>query len=66
MNQEKVDAAFDELEFEDALAVNVVKYQLETNHLRQEIAELQLLLYEYELQLRKRNEQLARIHEAML
>lgn len=66
MNQKKVDAAFDELEFDDALAVNVVKYQLETNHLRQEIAELQLLLHEYELQLRKRNEQLARIHEAML
>jgi len=66
MNQEKVDAAFDELEFDDALAVNVVKYQLETNHLRHEIAELQLLLHEYELQLRKRNEQLARIHEAML
>jgi hypothetical protein len=54
------------MEFEDSLAVNVVKYQLETNHLRQEIAELQLLLYEYEIQLRKRNEQLARIHEAML
>ena len=66
MNQEKVDAAFDELEFDDALAVNFVKYQLETNHLRQEIAELQLLLHEYELQLRKRNEQLAKIHEAML
>jgi hypothetical protein len=66
MNQDKLDAAFDEMEFEDSLAVNVVKYQLETNHLRQEIAELQLLLYEYEIQLRKRNEQLARIHEAML
>jgi len=66
MNQEKVDAAFDELEFEDALAVNVVKYQLETNHLRQEIAELQRLLFEYEIQLRKRNEQLARIHAAFL
>jgi hypothetical protein len=65
MNQEKLDAAFDEMEFDDALAVNVVKYQLETNHLKQEIAELQLLLYEYEVQLRKRNEQLARIHEAM-
>ena len=66
MNQEKLDAAFDEMEFDDALAVNVVKYQLETNHLRQEIAELQIILYEYEIQLRKRNEQLARIHEAML
>jgi hypothetical protein len=66
MNQEKLDAAFDEMEFDDALAVNVVKYQLETNHLRQEIAELNRLLYEYEIQLRKRNEQLARIHEAML
>jgi hypothetical protein len=66
MNQEKLDAAFDEMEFDDALAVNVVKYQLETNHLRQEIAELNRILYEYELQLRKRNEQLARIHEAML
>jgi hypothetical protein len=66
MNQEKLDAAFDEMEFDDALAVNVVKYQLETNHLRQEIAELQRILYEYEIQLRKRNEQLARIHEAML
>ena len=66
MNQEKLDAAFDEMEFDDALAVNVVKYQLETNHLRQEIVELQRILYEYEIQLRKRNEQLARIHEAML
>jgi hypothetical protein len=66
MNQEKLDAAFDEMEFDDALAVNFVKYQLETNHLRQEIAELQRILYEYEIQLRKRNEQLARIHEAML
>ena len=66
MNQEKLDAAFDEMEFDDALAVNVVKYQLETNHLRQEIAELNRLLYEYEIQLRKRNKQLARIHEAML
>jgi hypothetical protein len=66
MNQDKLDAAFDEMEFEDSLAVNVVKYQLETNHLRQEIAELNRLLYEYEIQLRKRNEQLARIHEAML
>lgn len=66
MNQEKLDVAFDEMEFDDALAVNVVKYQLETNHLKQEIAELNRLLYEYEIQLRKRNEQLARIHEAML
>jgi septal ring factor EnvC (AmiA/AmiB activator) len=65
MNQEKLDAAFDEMEFDDALAVNVVKYQLETNHLKQEIAELNRLLYEYEIQLRKRNEQLARIYAAM-
>jgi septal ring factor EnvC (AmiA/AmiB activator) len=42
-----------------------VKYQLETNHLKQEIAELNRLLYEYEIQLRKRNEQLARIYAAM-
>ena len=65
MNQ-KLDAAFNDLEFEDNLAINAILYQTEAVHLKQEIAELQKLLYEYELQLRKRNEQLARIHAAIL
>lgn len=62
----KLDAAFDDLEFEDNLAINAILYQTEAEHLKQEIVELQKLLYEYEIQLRKRNEQLARIHAAML
>jgi hypothetical protein len=62
----KLEAAFDDLEFEDNLAITAIRYQTEAEHLKQEIAELQKLLFEYEIQLRKRNEQLARIHAAML
>jgi len=64
-DQEKLNAAFSELDYEDDLAVNVIMYQTEAEHLKAEIAELHRILAEHELQLRKKNEVIAEIHRIM-
>lgn len=64
-DQEKLNAAFHDLDFEDDLAVNVIMYQTEAEHLKAEIAELHRILAEHELQLRKKNEMIAEIHKAL-
>lgn len=64
-DQEKLNAAFSELDFEDDLAVNVIMYQTEAEHLKSEIAELHRILAEHELQLRIKNEMIAEIHKAL-
>lgn len=64
-DQEKLNAAFHDLDFEDDLAVNVIMYQTEAEHLKAEIAELHRILAEHELQLRKKNEMIAEIHRIM-
>ena len=64
-DQEKLNAAFHDLDFEDDMAVNVIMYQTEAEHLKSEIAELHRILAEHELQLRKKNEMIAEIHRIM-
>lgn len=64
-DQEKLKAAFSELDYEDELAVNVVMYQTEAEHLKAEIAELHRILEEHEFQLRKKNEMIAEIHKVL-
>jgi hypothetical protein len=64
-DQEKLNAAFSELDFEDDMAVNVIMYQTEAEHLKAEIAELHRILAEHELQLRMKNEMIAEIHRIM-
>jgi len=64
-DQEKLKAAFSELDYEDELAVNVVMYQTEAEHLKAEIAELHRILAEHELQLRIKNEMIAEIHKVL-
>ena len=64
-DQEKLNAAFSELDFEDDMAVNVIMYQTEAEHLKAEIAELHRILAEHELQLRIKNEMIAEIHKAL-
>lgn len=64
-DQEKLNNAFQELDYEDELAVNVVMYQTEAEHLKSEIAELHRILAEHELQLRIKNEMIAEIHRAL-
>ena len=64
-DQEKLNKAFHELDYEDELAVNVVMYQTEAEHLKAEIVELHRILAEHELQLRIKNEMIAEIHRAL-
>jgi DNA gyrase/topoisomerase IV subunit A len=64
-DQEKLNKAFHELDYEDELAVNVVMYQTEAEHLKAEIAELHRILAEHELQLRIKNEMIAEIHKVL-
>jgi DNA gyrase/topoisomerase IV subunit A len=64
-DQVKLNAAFSELDFEDDMAVNVIMYQTEAEHLKAEIAELHRILAEHELQLRMKNEMIAEIHRIM-
>ena len=64
-DQEKLNSAFHELDYEDELAVNVVMYQTEAEHLKSEIAELHRILAEHELQLRIKNEMIAEIHKVL-
>ena len=64
-DQEKLNNAFQELDYEDELAVNVVMYQTEAEHLKAEIVELHRILAEHELQLRIKNEMIAEIHRAL-
>jgi hypothetical protein len=64
-DQEKLKAAFSELDYEDELAVNVVMYQTEAEHLKAEIVELHRILAEHELQLRIKNEMIAEIHKIL-
>jgi DNA gyrase/topoisomerase IV subunit A len=64
-DQEKLNKAFSELDFEDDMAVNVIMYQTEAEHLKAEIAELHRILAEHELQLRMKNEMIAEIHRIM-
>jgi len=64
-DQEKLNSAFHELDYEDELAVNVVIYQTEAEHLKAEILELHRILAEHELQLRIKNEMIAEIHKVL-
>jgi len=64
-DQEKLNSAFHELDYEDELAVNVVMYQTEAEHLKAEIVELHRILAEHELQLRIKNEMIAEIHKVL-
>lgn len=63
---DRLEMAFRELEYEDDLAIKTILFQTEAEHLKQEIVELKKLLFEYEIQLRKRNEMLAKIHAATM
>jgi len=64
-DQEKLNKAFHELDYEDELEVNVVMYQTEAEHLKAEIVELHRILAEHELQLRIKNEMIAEIHKVL-
>jgi len=61
-----LDKAFQDLEYEDELEVKYLRVQTEAEHLKAEIAELQKLLIEYDLELRKRNQMIARIEAAFI
>jgi hypothetical protein len=62
MDQEKLDAAFSELEYEEDLEVKVLISQTEVEHLKSENNELRKLLSEYDLRLRHYVELIAKIH----
>jgi hypothetical protein len=61
-----LDSAFHELDYEDEIEVSFLKVQTEAEHLKAEIAELQKLLIEYDIELRKRNHMIAKIEAAMI
>jgi len=61
-----LDDAFYDLEYEDELEVKYLRVQTEAEHLKQEIIELQKLLIEYDIELRKRNQMIAKIEAAMI
>ena len=61
-----LDNAFHELDYEDEIEVNFLKVQTEAEHLKAEIKELQKLLIEYDIQLRNKNQMIAKIEAAML
>jgi hypothetical protein len=62
MDQEKLDAAFSELDYEDDLEIKVLISQTEVEHLKSENYELRKLLNEYDLRLRHYVELIAKIH----
>jgi len=61
-----LDNAFHDLDYEDDIEVSFLKVQTEAEHLKAEIKELQKLLIEYDIELRKRNQMIAKIEAAML
>ena len=61
-----LDNAFHELDYEDEIEVNFLKVQTEAEHLKAEIKELQKLLIEYDIQLRNKNQMIAKIEAAMI
>jgi hypothetical protein len=61
-----LDNAFHELDYEDEIEVSFLKVQTEAEHLKAEIKELQKLLIEYDIQLRNKNQMIAKIEAAML
>jgi len=61
-----LDNAFHELDYEDEIEVSFLKVQTEAEHLKAEIKELQKLLIEYDIELRKRNQMIAKIEAAMI
>jgi len=61
-----LDSAFHDLDYEDDIEVNFLKVQTEAEHLKAEIKELQKLLIEYDIELRKRNQMIEKIEAAML
>jgi len=61
-----LDDAFHDLEYEDEIEVKYLRVQTEAEHLKQEIMELQKLLIEYDIELRKRNQMIAKIEAAMI
>jgi hypothetical protein len=61
-----LNSAFHELDYEDEIEVSFLKVQTEAEHLKAEIAELQKLLIEYDIELRKRNHMIAKIEAAMI
>jgi len=61
-----LDNAFHDLDYEDDIEVSFLKVQTEAEHLKAEIKELQKLLIEYDIELRKRNQMIAKIEEAMI
>jgi cell division septum initiation protein DivIVA len=54
------------LDYEDDIEVSFLKVQTEAEHLKAEIKELQKLLIEYDIELRKRNQMIAKIEAAMI
>jgi hypothetical protein len=61
-----LDNAFHELDYEDEIEVSFLKVQTEAEHLKAEIKELQKLLIEYDIQLRNKNQMIAKIEAAIL
>jgi hypothetical protein len=61
-----LDNAFHELDYEDEIEVSFLKAQTEAEHLKAEIKELQKLLIEYDIQLRNKNQMIAKIEAAMI
>jgi cell division septum initiation protein DivIVA len=61
-----LDNAFHDLDYEDDIEVSFLKVQTEAEHLKAEIKELQKLLIEYDIQLRNKNQMIAKIEAAML
>jgi cell division septum initiation protein DivIVA len=61
-----LDNAFHDLDYEDDIEVSFLKVQTEAEHLKAEIKELQKLLIEYDIELRKRNQMIAKIEAAMI
>jgi|GEM_PF-5916176 len=61
-----LDNAFHELDYEDEIEVSFLKVQTEAEHLKAEIKELQKLLIEYDIQLRNKNQMIAKIEAAMI
>ena len=61
-----LDNAYHELDYEDEIEVSFLKVQTEAEHLKAEIKELQKLLIEYDIQLRNKNQMIAKIEAAML
>lgn len=66
MDQEKLDKAFSELDYEDDLTIKILVSQTEVEHLKSENNELRKLLNEYDLRLRHHVELIAKIHASTI